>query len=77
MHTELHPRPHNIIPGRITIELWHEGQFIGTVTSFPDGPGIQLSSKYLDDVVISKLPANSLVPVPGLLIRLPHKPTQN
>jgi hypothetical protein len=39
MKTELRLLPHALVPGERVIELWHDGQFVGTVTG-ADGPGV-------------------------------------
>jgi hypothetical protein len=56
MKTELRLAPHSGLPGQSVIELWHDGQFIGTVTG-ADGPGIRIVSSFT--VVV--LPAVELV----------------
>lgn len=45
MKTELRMRPH-LVDDRAVIELWHDGQFIGTVVG-AEGPGVRIISKYL------------------------------
>jgi hypothetical protein len=38
MKTELRLAPHSVLPGQSVVALWHDGQFIGTVTG-AHGPG--------------------------------------
>lgn len=45
MKTELRLTPHLEIPGATVLEIWHDGQFIGTVAG-ADGPGIRVISKF-------------------------------
>jgi hypothetical protein len=45
--TELRARPHHVRPGATVIEVWHDGQFVATVTAASaDGPGVTVISKY-------------------------------
>lgn len=46
MKTEIRVVPHLVIPGAQVVELWHGGQFIGTVVG-ADGPGVRIISKHL------------------------------
>jgi hypothetical protein len=45
MKTELRAVPHSIVPGHRIFEVWHDGQFIATVTG-ADGPGVRVVSKH-------------------------------
>jgi hypothetical protein len=45
MKTELRIKPHAFLPGQTIIELWHEGQLIGTVAG-ADGPGVRIVTKH-------------------------------
>ncbi len=45
MRTELRAVPHSIVPGATIFEVWHDGQFIATVTG-ADGPGVRVISKH-------------------------------
>ena len=45
MKTELRAVPHSIVPGAVIFEVWHDGQFIATVTG-ADGPGVRVISKH-------------------------------
>ncbi len=45
MKTELRAVPHSIVPGATIFEVWHNGQFIATVTG-ADGPGVRVISKH-------------------------------
>jgi hypothetical protein len=47
MKTELRADPHSVT-GVTILELWHDGQFIATVT---DGPGVRVISKHAMQVV--------------------------
>lgn len=46
MKTELHPRPHRAIAGATIVEIWHNGQLIGTVTGCDHQPGVRVLSKF-------------------------------
>ena len=41
MKTILRPRPHTLIKGATVVELWHDGQLIGTIGG-ADGPGVRI-----------------------------------
>jgi hypothetical protein len=43
--TELRAEPHAVLPGAVTVELWHDGRFIGTVVG-ADGPGVRVITKH-------------------------------
>jgi hypothetical protein len=45
MKTELRPKPHAVVKGVTVIELWHGGQFIGTIAG-ADGPGVRIITKH-------------------------------
>ena len=45
MKTELRVKPHSVLPGQSVIELWHDGQLIGTVAG-ADGPGVKIITKH-------------------------------
>jgi hypothetical protein len=45
MKTELRAVPHAIVTGPAFFEVWHEGQFIATITG-ADGPGVRVISKH-------------------------------
>ena len=45
MKTELVPVPHSVLPGVFILEIWHDGQFIATVTG-AEGPGVRVISKH-------------------------------
>jgi hypothetical protein len=45
MKTELRAIPHSIAPDVTIFEVWHNGQFIATVTG-ADGPGVRVISKH-------------------------------
>jgi hypothetical protein len=47
--TELRPVPHSVT-GVTILELWHNGQFIATVTG-ADGPGLRVITKHPMQVV--------------------------
>jgi hypothetical protein len=59
--TELRPTPHKELEGHYSIELWHEGQFIGTVVG-ADGAGIRILTRRtiethdLRDRILSAVP---------------------
>lgn len=56
MKTELRPVPHSTISGAIVLEVWHDGQFIATITG-DDGPGVRVISKHpLRAVPVGGLP---------------------
>jgi hypothetical protein len=44
MKTELRLTPHSILPGRTVIELWYDGQLIGTIAG-ANGPGVRVVTK--------------------------------
>ena len=50
MKTQFRVAPHSTLPGQLELELWHDGQLIGTVTG-ADGPGVRVPSKYPVTVV--------------------------
>jgi hypothetical protein len=35
----------SVLPDQSVVELWHDGQFIGTVTG-ADGPGVRIVTKF-------------------------------
>jgi hypothetical protein len=43
--TELRPEKHSAQAGQTIIELWHDGDFIGTVAG-ADGPGVRIVTKH-------------------------------
>jgi hypothetical protein len=45
MKTELRLAPHSVLPGQSVVELWHDDQFIGTVTG-ADGPGVRIATQF-------------------------------
>jgi len=45
MKTTLRAVPHSIIPGATIFEVWHDGQFIASITG-ADGPGVRILSKH-------------------------------
>jgi hypothetical protein len=57
MKTELRAVPHSIVPGATIFEVWHDGQFIATVTG-ADGPGVRVISKHpMQAKLVEGLPA--------------------
>jgi hypothetical protein len=45
MKTELRLTPCNILIGALVVDLWHDGQLIGTITG-ADGPGVRIVTKF-------------------------------
>ncbi len=45
MKTELRAVPHTTRPGVTVFEVWHDGQFIASITG-ADGPGVRVFSKH-------------------------------
>jgi hypothetical protein len=52
--SKLEPKPHAILPGENSVEIWYQGEFIGTVTG-ADGPGVRVMTKHRMDIVRSGL----------------------
>ncbi len=48
MKTELKLAPHSVIPDQQCVELWYDGQLIGTVYG-AIGPGVKLITKFQTD----------------------------
>lgn len=46
MKTQIRVVKHLVLTDADVVELWHDGQFIGTVVG-ADGPGVRIISKYL------------------------------
>lgn len=44
MKSDLRVSLHSLIPGNHIVEIWHDGEMIGTVTGL-DGPGVRIISK--------------------------------
>ncbi len=67
MKTQLRSVPHSILRDEVIIEIWHNGQFIGTIAG-ADGPGVRIISKYLtnsaDAITIA------VEPIPVLEVKL-------
>ena len=40
--------PHDLLPGKMMVEFWRDGQFIAGI--YPHEDGIRIVSKYLDGV---------------------------
>lgn len=45
MKTELRAVPHTIVPGTTIFEVWHDDQFIASITG-AEGPGVRILSKH-------------------------------
>lgn len=45
MKTELRLAEHSVLAGQQVIEIWHDGQFVGTVAG-AEGPGVRVISKH-------------------------------
>jgi hypothetical protein len=52
MKSELRLKPHKQLPNQNVIEIWYDGEFIGTVVG-NDGPGVRVISKYEYDLEIN------------------------
>lgn len=48
--SKLELKPHILISGQNTVEVWHENTLVATVTG-ADGPGVRVISKYPMDVI--------------------------
>jgi hypothetical protein len=46
MRTQLRVKSHLVVPGESVVELWHNGQLIGTVVG-AEGPGVRIISWFL------------------------------
>ena len=51
MKTILRAVPHSIAPGATIFEVWHDGQFIATITG-AEGPGVRVISKHPMQTVV-------------------------
>lgn len=51
MKTRLSFEPHSNLAGEIVVEIWRDGQFIGTITG-ADGPGVRIISKHAKNVTV-------------------------
>ena len=45
MKTELRHKPHAVLKDVTVIEIWHDGQFIGTIAG-ADGSGVRIITKH-------------------------------
>lgn len=57
MKTELHLSRHHLLPYQQVVEIWNDGQFLGTVVG-ADGPGVRIISKYItnnNDAIIIRV----------------------
>jgi hypothetical protein len=56
MKTILKPVPHSTIAGVTILEVWHDGQFIATVTG-AEGPGVRVISKHgMATMIVESVP---------------------
>jgi hypothetical protein len=67
MKSELRVVPHSELPGQNVIEVWHDGEFIATVTG-ATGPGVRVISKYINkvappEVTVANVPGAGFVSV--------------
>lgn len=47
--TRLIPQAHTLRPGHVTIEIWHDNEFVGQITA-GDGRGIRVITKHRIEV---------------------------
>jgi hypothetical protein len=45
MKTELHSKPHSMVPSQTVVEAWHDGKLLATITGM-EGPGVKIVTKH-------------------------------